>query len=59
MKPRWPRGFACPSCGGRAHRVFDRAGMRYWQCAGCPHQKTSLINGTIFEGTKLALRVWT
>jgi ribosomal protein L37AE/L43A len=54
---RWPRGFACPACGGAARSVFDRAGMGYWQCAACPHQ-TSLISGTIFQGTKLALRVW-
>lgn len=54
---RWPRGFACPACGGAARSVFDRAAMRYWQCAACPHQ-TSLISGTIFQGTKLALRVW-
>ena len=54
---RWPRGFACPACGGAARSVFDRAGMRYWQCAAFPHQ-TSLISGTIFQGTKLTLRVW-
>jgi len=54
---RWPRGFACPICGGAARSVFERGGMRYWQCAACPHQ-TSLISGTIFQGTKLPLRVW-
>ena len=54
---RWPRGFGCASCGGAARSVFERGGMRYWQCAACPHQ-TSLISGTIFQGTKLALRVW-
>ena len=46
---RWPRGFACASCGGAARSVFERGGMRYWQCAACPHQ-TSLISGTIFQG---------
>jgi hypothetical protein len=28
-----------------------------FQCNGCHHQ-TSVIAGTLFEGTKLALRVW-
>ena len=54
---RWPRGFVCPACGGAARSAFEREQMRYWQCAACAHQ-TSLISGTMFQGTKLALRVW-
>lgn len=54
---RWPRGFACPACGSAAHGSFVRQGRRYWQCATCRHQ-CSVISGTIFESTKLALTRW-
>ena len=54
---RWPNGFACPTCGGAARTKFVRGGLRYWQCSGCARQ-CSLISGTIFESTKLALSRW-
>jgi predicted RNA-binding Zn-ribbon protein involved in translation (DUF1610 family) len=54
---RWPRGFACPKCGGAARTQFVRAGLPYWQCSACPHQ-TSLISGTMFESSKLSLTRW-
>ena len=54
---RWPEGFVCPRCQGRAHSEFRRADRPYFQCGGCRHQ-CSLISGTIFESTKLALPQW-
>ncbi len=54
---RWPKGFACPACGGAARTSFERDGLRYWQCGACQHQ-ASLISGTIFESTKLPLAHW-
>jgi ribosomal protein L37AE/L43A len=54
---RWPRGFECPVCGGAARTSFERGQLRYWQCGSCEHQ-TSLIAGTMFANTKLALRLW-
>jgi ribosomal protein L37AE/L43A len=54
---RWPRGFVCPNCGGAARTSFRRGRLRYWQCGACAHQ-CSLISGTIFESTKLALSRW-
>ena len=54
---RWPSGFACPACGGAARTSFVRGRLRYWQCGACAHQ-CSLISGTIFESTKLALSRW-
>jgi len=54
---RWPHGFACPACGSGAHGTFVRAERRYWQCRACRHQ-CSAISGTIFESTKLRLRLW-
>jgi len=56
-KARWPSGFVCPRChtsshskvGGRSHTLF--------QCQACRHQ-TSLIAGTVMQGTKLPLTTW-
>jgi len=54
---RWPHGFVCPRCRGSARTTFVRAGLRYWQCAGCAHQ-CSLLSGTMFEASKLPLTRW-
>ena len=54
---RWPAGFVCPACGSSARTSYSRAGLPYWQCAGCQHQ-CSLISGTVFESTKLPLSRW-
>ncbi|WIX08340.1 IS1595 family transposase [Xanthomonas oryzae] len=54
---RWPQGFRCPCCAGRARSRFKRGGAIYSQCSACRHQ-TSLIAGTMFQGTKLPLRTW-
>jgi transposase-like protein len=54
---RWPQGFRCPRCGGAAHCVLGVRARKTFQCNTCRHQ-TSLIAGTVFEGTKLALTVW-
>jgi hypothetical protein len=54
---RWPQGFRCPRCGGAAHCVLRVRARKTFQCNACRHQ-SSLIAGTLFEGTKLGLRVW-
>jgi hypothetical protein len=54
---RWPQGFCCPRCSGGAHWVLKARGRKTLRCNACHHQ-TSLIAGTLFEGTKLALPVW-
>jgi transposase-like protein len=54
---RWPAGFRCPRCGETAHCVLRAKARKTFQCNGC-HQQTSVIAGTLFEGTKLALTVW-
>lgn len=54
---RWPTGFRCPRCDGAAYsRVHGRTHALF-QCQACRHQ-TSLIAGTVMQGTKLALTVW-
>ncbi len=54
---RWPDGFVCPDCGGRKHSLVHRDGEQWWQCTACRKQ-TSLTAGTIFESTRLPLRLW-
>jgi hypothetical protein len=56
-KARWPNGFRCPCCGEAAHCVLRGGSHKVLQCNGCRHQ-TSLIAGTVFQGTKLGLSVW-
>ena len=51
---RWPRGFRCPACGGRATWPTTRGQRR---CVACQRQ-TSVTAGTIFEGTRKPLRLW-
>jgi len=51
---RWPEGFVCPKCWTvqRSERTAP-----VYECAACGHQ-ASVTAGTIFERTKVALRVW-
>jgi len=56
-KARWPDGFRCPRCGGSAHCVLHGSARKLFQCNACRHQ-SSLIAGTVFQGTKLRLTVW-
>lgn len=59
---RWPGGFVCPSCGSRKGWRLE---ARPWlfECAGkgnkpgCRKQ-TSVIAGTVMQGTHLPLRKW-
>ena len=54
---RWPGGFECPRCGGKAHCVVWHDQVKTFQCNAC-HQQTTLTSGTIFHATKLSLRTW-
>lgn len=66
-KKRWPDGFVCPHCGSRkAWRLESRPGL--FECGGkkadedgvlspCRKQ-TSVIAGTVMQGTHLPLRKW-
>lgn len=56
-RSRWPHGFVCPQCGGRAHSRFLADGRRYWQCAQCRTQN-SVCSGTLFHASKLPLTKW-
>ena len=56
-RARWPNGFRCPACHDRRRSRFRRGAQVYCQCRACRHQ-TTLISGTVFEGTKLPLTSW-
>jgi len=51
---RWPTGFICPGCKGKAGWIDRR---HRWTCQTCRRQ-TTVTAGTIFEGTHLPLQVW-
>jgi len=54
---RWPTGFRCPRCDGAAYSRVRGRTHALFQCQTCRHQ-TSLIAGTVMQGTKLTLTVW-
>ena len=51
---RWPEGFMCPRCGGRKAWPAQRGRLI---CAACRHQ-TTVTAGTIFQDSRLSLRLW-
>lgn len=52
---RWPHGYQCPKCGHPGYCEIQS--RKVYQCHKC-HTQTSLISGTIFASTKLALKTW-
>lgn len=57
---RWPRGPACPHCGGtqrngRLRGKSHRAGLYF--CGDCRRQFTVTV-GTVFERSKIPLNKW-
>jgi len=57
VKARWPEGFCCPKCNHDAHCILHCKKRLTFQCNAC-HQQTSLIAGTLFQGTNLPLTTW-
>ena len=51
---RWPEGFKCPRCAGSTYGEIR--GRQLLQCRQYRYQ-TSLIAGTVLQGTKLPMRV--
>jgi transposase-like protein len=52
---RWPEGFRCPHC-GHEHGWYTAA-RRHYECARC-YRQTSITAGTLFHGSRVALRKW-
>ena len=55
VKMRWPEGFVCPKCNGRAH-AFCKP-RQLFQCRACRKQ-TSVRAGTIFHKSRTPLASW-
>ena len=51
---RWNQGFVCRKCGGTE---FWKQTRNRFTCNGCKYQST-LYSGTLFEGSRLKLRLW-
>ena len=51
---RWAEEFRCPNCGENKAWLTGRGLLR---CSSCQRQ-TSVIAGTLFEGTRKPLRTW-
>jgi len=54
---RWPQGFRCPQCGAAEHYLLKSGAHKTYQCKTCRLQ-TSVIAGTLFQSTHLALTLW-
>lgn len=54
---RWPKGFRCPECDSANYYLLKGGKHKTFQCKCCRLQ-TSLIAGTLFQSTHLALNIW-
>lgn len=54
---RWPNGFRCPRCQHPDAYVITTRRLPLFECQGCRTQ-TSLIAGTVMEGSRISLRRW-
>ena len=52
---RWKNGAFCPLCG--SVRVYHFADQRTHKCGDC-RKRFSIKVGTVFEGSKIAMRSW-
>jgi transposase-like protein len=57
VQSRWPTGFSCPACGHGGHCLLPSRPRMTFQCNAC-HRQTSLIAGTLFQGSNLPLTMW-
>ena len=55
-RARLPHGSRCPVCHERRRSRFRRGAQIYSQCRASQDQ-TTLLSGTIFQGTKLPLSI--
>lgn len=54
LELRWPNGFCCPACNNTDVWVLGDGLLKCKKCG----RKTSIIAGTIFEGTRKPLAQW-
>ncbi|WP_213581309.1 transposase [Paenibacillus sp. J2TS4] len=56
-KAKWPDGFSCPRCKHNLSYDIRSRNIPLYECRKCRHQ-TSLISGTVMEGSRTALYKW-
>lgn len=56
---RWPKGFECPKCNYKKKLPYYFKERKTFRCKKkkCKSE-TSVIAGTVFEGTRLPLSIW-
>ncbi|MDG0793101.1 transposase [Cohnella ginsengisoli] len=54
---RWPGGFRCSACGSTRYYEISTRRLPLYECASCRLQ-TSLIVGTVMEGSRTSLTRW-
>ncbi|TFE28983.1 transposase [Cohnella luojiensis] len=54
---KWPNGFRCPRCQHSEAYLISTRRLPLYQCHSCKTQ-TSVIVGTIMEGSRTPLRLW-
>ncbi|WP_235426941.1 transposase [Cohnella kolymensis] len=54
---KWPNGFCCPRCRHPYAYVISTRRLPLYECQACRSQ-TSLISGTVMEGSRTPLRLW-
>jgi hypothetical protein len=57
FETKWPDGFRCPRCEHRSAYVISTRRLPLFECRSCQAQ-TSLIAGTVMEGSRTPLRLW-
>lgn len=57
---RWPLGVRCARCGMDGCYDLSKSRPFHWQCQKCAPQgyRFSVLTGTVFENTNLAMRMW-
>ncbi len=54
---KWPNGFRCPHCENSQYYLISTRKLPLYECRACRAQ-TSLIKGTIMEGSRTPLLLW-
>ncbi len=54
---KWPEGYRCPRCGHPHFYFISTRRIPLYECRSC-HTQTSLIAGTIMEGSRTPLHRW-
>ncbi|MGO9454465.1 MAG: IS1595 family transposase [Candidatus Binataceae bacterium] len=63
VRKRWPKGVSCPRCGAKEKVYALKSKPFSWTCCnkGCGERRGyrfSVTTGTIFQDTKVSLRIW-